>query len=46
MLGWYCGLTGNEAALPCLARQLRALPEGPEHDALQHKMHEVPKRSP
>jgi len=41
MLGWYCGQPGNEAALPCLSRQLRALPKGPERDALQHKMHEA-----
>ena len=41
MLAWYCGQPGHEAALPCLARQLRALPKGPERDALQLKMHEA-----
>lgn len=41
MLAWYCGEPGHEVALPCLAHQLRALPKGPERDALQLKMHEA-----
>ena len=43
MHAWYCGQPGNEAALPCLVQQLRALPKGPERDALQLKIREAPK---
>jgi hypothetical protein len=43
MHAWFCGQPGNEAALPCLVQQLRALPKGPERDALQLKIREAPK---
>jgi len=43
MHAWYCGQPCNEAALPCLVQQLRALPKWPERDALQLKIREAPK---